>query len=417
MRVLLINHGYFGGGAERCVRELHQGLVTRGHEVEVWIANQTFGLPTGVKPICHPWERKLLPLDLIANQTDWRHRGSIRALKQATAEQFDLIHIHSISGGWMSLGALTQACQHVPSVWTLHDEWAVTNGYICDLTGKIDKAQTLEHIQGLGKLLGRSPYHDNLKNRAVGRLLDRLVPRSPLLIAPSQHILRLIRQCHRFDHSKAIQLYHGLSMLQEPARLQSRQEARQTWNIPPDQPVILMVAAHMQDFHKGMHLGLEAIRKIHADVQPHVFLLGKNASQLKKLLPSQHVTTGYAADNTQLAAAYRASDITLIPSLGESLSFVALESLACQTPVVAFEVGGPAEIIGPNQHGLTAKPYDTQQLVNHLQTLLADPTLRHTLGEAGSQWVKQHCDFTDYLNHVEDAYGKAIASFHPGQTV
>jgi len=412
MRILLINHSYFGGGAERCVRELHQGLLRQGHEVEVWIANATENLPPGVKPICHSWEKNLRPLDMAANLTDWRHRGSIEALKTITPENFDLIHIHSINGGWISLSALSQACERVPAVWTLHDEWALTNGYICDLTGKVPKAEVLRHSRGLGKMLGRSPYHDNFKNRRVGNLLDRFAPRSPLLIAPSKHVLAMIHRCPRFKSSRSTHVYHGLSMLQEQARQMTRLEARKKWGIDPAVPVVLMVAAHLHDVHKGIHLGLEAIRKISPQMAPHVFLLGKQAGALAERLPEGRVTTAYASDNAQLASAYRAADVTLIPSLGEALSFVALESLACQTPLVTFRIGGPAEIVGDHERGLTADPFDTDQMASHLEALLSNPERRTQLGMQGCHWVEENCNMSTYVDRILGCYHDEIAAFN-----
>lgn len=411
MRILLLNHSFHGGGAERCVRDLYHGLNSRGHEVHVWIANPQDNLPDNVKAICRPWESKLRPLDLFANQTDWRHRGSIEQFKQITPDQFDLIHLHHVGGGWLSLKALNNACQRVPSVWTHHDQWAVSNGFICDFNGIVPKEHVTQHAQGLNRLARRSPYHDNFKNRNVGKLIDRLAPRSPLMIAPSQYMLRMIRNCSRFDSSQSTHIYHGLSLLSEPTRHMDRLEARQIWNIDPKRPVVLMVAAHLNDFHKGIHLGLEAINKLQGDSAPHVFLLGKNTDALRQQLPTNHVTTAYAADNATLASAYRAADVTLIPSMGESLSLVALESLACETPLVTFRVTAPAEIVGDNERGLAADPFDVTQLSTHLQRLLDDESLRKTMGTQGNAWVQQQCDMALFLDRIESTYSETVASF------
>lgn len=407
MRILLLNHGYFGGGAERCVRDLHQGLLLRGHDVQVWIANAEDQLPAGVHHIRKPWEQKLLLLDMVADLTDWRHRGSIEAMAGVTRDRFDLLHIHSVSGGWMSLNALKAACDRVPSVWSHHDEWAVTNGFICDFNIRVPKSQVLRDATGVSKWLGRSAYHDNWKNRRVGRLIDQASPRKPLMIAPSHYLLNLIRQCPRFTDSRSVQIYHGVSMLSEPSRTMDQVEARRLWKLPQDRPVVLMVAAHLHDVHKGIRLGLEAIGQLPASTKPVVFLLGKNADLLRSQLVGMDVVTGYAADAVTLASAYRAADVTLVPSLSESLSFVCLESLACHRPVVAFKVGGPGEIVGDNERGLAARPYDVAELSKHLQTLLTQPALRDQLASQGSGWVASHCAMSDYLDHIEAAYREA----------
>lgn len=69
------------------------------------------------------------------------------------------------------------------------------------------------------------------------------------------------------------------------------------------------------------------------------------------------------------------SDIVLIPSLYESFSMVAVESLARGIPVVAPSIGGPAEIVNDNRIGLLFKPGDIQHLKD---------TLTHAINNYGS---------------------------------
>lgn len=430
MRILMINHGFFGGGAERCVRDLYHGLSQRGHQMHVWIANapdNTAGnLPANVTPICKPWEHRLLPLDLLADKTDWRHRGSIQKLSTITPDKFDLIHLHHVGGGWLSLKALRDACGRVPSLWTHHDQWAVSDGYICDFNGVLPKEQVVSQMQGMNKLLGRSPYHDNFKNRSVGRLIENFAPRTPLLIAPSQWMLGQIKSTPRFASSSAVQIRNGVRMLDEPNCEMTQQQARDYWKLPKDRPVVLMLAAHLHDIHKGIALGLNAINNLHAAnnanssqsansnlsaISPHILLLGKDTEALREHLPDSGVTTGYAADNAALAAAYRAANVTLIPSISDNFPFVALESLACHTPVCAFKVGGLSEMIGDNERGLLASPFDVNELSAHLKTLLTNETLNHKLANAGRQWVQDHCNMNLFLDTIEQTCIERIATF------
>jgi glycogen synthase len=51
-----------------------------------------------------------------------------------------------------------------------------------------------------------------------------------------------------------------------------------------------------------------------------------------------------------------------MPSLGENFPYVALESLACGTPVASFRVGGLVEILGVDERGVFARPFDADDL-------------------------------------------------------
>ena len=58
-------------------------------------------------------------------------------------------------------------------------------------------------------------------------------------------------------------------------------------------------------------------------------------------------------DDYLLAAVYSAADLFVHPALADNLPNGVLESLACGTPVVAFDVGGVAEAVRPMEQGIS----------------------------------------------------------------
>lgn len=59
---------------------------------------------------------------------------------------------------------------------------------------------------------------------------------------------------------------------------------------------------------------------------------------------------------------YRAATVTALPSSDEALGLVLLESLACGTPVVAGDDGGPLEIVTDDRVGRLVPPRDAERL-------------------------------------------------------
>ncbi len=116
----------------------------------------------------------------------------------------------------------------------------------------------------------------------------------------------------------------------------------------------------------------------------------------------------YARGDAELARAYRAADVTLIPSMCDNFPYVALESLACQTAIAGFRVGGVAEIIGENERGLIAERFDTGQLRANLNRLLTDDALRQRLVQAGHDWVAQECAMDAYVRRIRDVYQSCL---------
>ncbi|MCC6580765.1 MAG: glycosyltransferase family 4 protein [Phycisphaeraceae bacterium] len=410
MRILLIHHGFTGGGAERYTREMSLLLRERGHDVEVWIADPQPNLPDWVVPIRTPIERKLYTLDVLPDLTDERHRGSIRKLRQAPG-RFDVAHLNHLGGGWMSIRAAAQLCRAMPTVWMHHDEWAATNGFICGLEGKISRQETAARLGGLRARLGYSPYHDTFKSRRLGRWLDRTAPQPTLHLCPSDHMANMIRQCGRYSGATIQRIRHGTGMLVAAQEPMDQAQARQTLGLPQDRPVVLMLAANATDVHKGLDLGLEAVRQSRKQVDAHVLLLGQGAEKVRTQARDLPMVTGFASTEAELAAAYQAADLTLIPSLGECFPYVAIESLACRRPVVAFAVGGLVESVQEDRHGKLIPCFDTKAMSQGIVELLQSPQQCHLRGLAGRAWVETHCTMVGMVDQTLDAYRHAMARF------
>ena len=90
-----------------------------------------------------------------------------------------------------------------------------------------------------------------------------------------------------------------------------------------------------------------------------------------------------AVDQARLPLYYAAADATVIPSLYESFGLVAVESMACGTPVVAARVGGLATTIQDGQTGYLIPWPDPALYADRLGALLGDSALRQRLGERG----------------------------------
>jgi glycosyltransferase involved in cell wall biosynthesis len=66
--------------------------------------------------------------------------------------------------------------------------------------------------------------------------------------------------------------------------------------------------------------------------------------------------------NDIVALLYAAVDVLVTPSRQDNLSNTIVESLACGTPAVAFDIGGMPDMIEHKINGYLAKPFDTSDL-------------------------------------------------------
>jgi D-inositol-3-phosphate glycosyltransferase len=93
-------------------------------------------------------------------------------------------------------------------------------------------------------------------------------------------------------------------------------------------------------------------------------------------------------DQDELPYYYSAADISIIPSHYESFGMVALESLACGTPVVASRVGGLTYIVEDGTNGFLVPQGDPVALANRISQLLDDCQLRRQMGLYGMELAR-----------------------------
>jgi D-inositol-3-phosphate glycosyltransferase len=87
---------------------------------------------------------------------------------------------------------------------------------------------------------------------------------------------------------------------------------------------------------------------------------------------------------------YSAAETVVVPSHYESFGMVALEAMACGTPVVASQVGGLAFLVQDGVTGYSVPVGDPQALCCRLMYLLNDAELRAKMGQQAAQFARRY---------------------------
>ena len=145
----------------------------------------------------------------------------------------------------------------------------------------------------------------------------------------------------------------------------SKVDACKVLSISPDKRYILYGAMNaVKDRNKGfaeLKSCLQYYEKQFDTKDIEVLIFGSNDKAQLELNHIRTTNLGVLNDQ-QLLAAYRASDVMVTPSLSENLSNIIMESLACGTPVAAFNIGGNSDMIDHKLNGYLAKTKDTEDL-------------------------------------------------------
>jgi D-inositol-3-phosphate glycosyltransferase len=98
---------------------------------------------------------------------------------------------------------------------------------------------------------------------------------------------------------------------------------------------------------------------------------------------------GAQAQDT-LPSYYSAADMVVVPSHYESFGMVALEAMACGTPVIASKVGGLSFTVQDGITGFHVPERDPEALAEKISLLLKDHDLRSRLSVQATQWVQRY---------------------------
>jgi D-inositol-3-phosphate glycosyltransferase len=169
-----------------------------------------------------------------------------------------------------------------------------------------------------------------------------------------------------------------------------RGEARRALGIDGTEKVVLFVGRIQR--LKGLEVLVRAFARLADLEKSRLIIVGGQpgtSHETREITRLQHLASKLgiahrthfvgAVPHTDLPLYYSAADVTAMPSSYESFGLVAVESLACSTPVVATRVGGLTEIVHDGETGLLVPWRDAELFAERLGAVLQDDQLRRRL--------------------------------------
>jgi len=151
-------------------------------------------------------------------------------------------------------------------------------------------------------------------------------------------------------------------------------DARQLLNLPSDIPLVLFGAVDStSNPRKGFDLLLRALNRLEKELSANseLVVFGASSPEEGSALPLSAHYLGSFSDDVALALLYSAADVFVAPSREDNLPLTVQESLACGTPVVAFDIGGMEDMIEHQSNGYLAKPFDAEDLAHGISWCLS----------------------------------------------
>jgi D-inositol-3-phosphate glycosyltransferase len=177
---------------------------------------------------------------------------------------------------------------------------------------------------------------------------------------------------------------------------------------------VLMKALALVQEREPDLAGSICVSIIGGDPKPDAELELAELERLKKLQAelniSDLVTFLGAKDQDNLVYYYSGAAMVVMPSHYESFGMVAIEAMACGTPVVASDVGGLTFSIEDGYNGFLVPGRDPQALANKIILLLKHPILREQLSEQARTWVARY-SWVNIAEELREIFEQTLAEY------
>ena len=380
LRVLTVNHADVGaGGAAVAGYRLHRSLVDAGHDARLLVGHRSSRDET-VEQL-RAWRTVRRPLRAVLHRAGLNELDGIGAYGLHRRPAFlaaEVVHYHAVHGDWFSYPALRRLTGLRPSVLTLHDMWPLTGH--CSFSFGCERWAT-----GCGSCphLDAFPAVPRDATALEWRVKQAVWAGSRLhVVSPSRWLADVARRS-MLGRFPVTVIPHGIDT--DTFRPVGREAARVALGLPREGPVMLFGAAFAGDRRKGPDLFIEALRLLPGDLAARstVALMGRWGRTLEDQVRAAGCATvdfDYVDSDRLKASLYSAADVFVFPSRADNSPLTVLESLACGTPVVAFDTGGVGELVHDGVNGRLVPPEDPAALARAVAAVVEDPALRDRLG-------------------------------------
>ncbi|MGY4027443.1 glycosyltransferase [Aeromonas rivuli] len=357
MRILHVCYSDLDGGAARAAFRLHQAQRSQGLDSHMLVINKCSDDPfvhtvSGLKQLRIKLASALSRLLLRCQKTSNSVYHSLNLFPSGLLREVDrlapdVVNLHWLGGEMLSVGEIGRIRQ--PVVWTLHDMWAFSGAEHYDDDKLSERYRTgysreSRHEQHGGMDLDRWTFLR--KQRAwAGKSFQ--------IVTPSHWLADCVRQSTLFAGLPVSVISNCID--HTVYRPLPRELAREALGLPQDKQLLLFGAmSSTSDPRKGYHLLIPALQQLSAEgkaKQIELVVFGASRGDAEQVTGIKTHYMGRLHDDISLCLLYNAADLFVAPSLQDNLPNTLVESLACGTPCVAFDIGGMRDLIFGEHEG------------------------------------------------------------------
>lgn len=318
--------------------------------------------------------------------------ATIKLVKELELVDPDIIILHNLHGYYLHLPTLFDYIRRFnkPVYWVLHDCWPFTGHCTHFIVNKCCKWQTECATCDQQNKYPYSWFFD--RSRELFRRKKEMLTgiQNLTLIAPSQWLANHVQKSFLKEYPVHV-INNGIDLsVFNP----TESDFRARYQI--ENKIMLLGVASCWSNYKGLDVFVELAHRLDSD-RYQIVLVGTD-EDIQRKLPSNIVSIRRTENQPQLAQIYSAADIFINPTREDNYPTVNMEALACGTPVITFDTGGAAEILG-NGDGVVIKNNSIQSLIETIQSVYSTDYDSKAIAEAASRFSEKLC-FEKYFELI-----------------
>lgn len=406
MRVVHVTGGNTNAGAVRGAYWLHLKLIDMGIDSNFIVLQNTAKLPNVIEVIKtkRAYVRKLIILyidQLVLRIYPKRKKEifstSIVGFSLKDIDEYnnaDIIHLHW-SNHILSIESISKIKK--PIVWTFRDMWPFTGG--CHYNWDCHRYK--KNCGKCPKLGSRNKYDLSYwiyryKRKKI-KDMSNVFP-----VAISKWMKEKILNGSIFNKRQVRCIHNCIdeTIFFPVDKISAKKELK----LPIDKKIVLYGAIrYTQNVNKGLKEYIKALNEIKDKNIMFVFF-GDNRTDFFQEIEHDCFSFDYLKDDIILRKLYSAADVFVAPSIYEAFGKTLIESMACGTPVVAFNATGPKDIITHKMDGYLADPYSSTDLANGIEFILKNKDVsfsQNALYKVKNEFTSKIIA-TKYINTYQD---------------
>lgn len=411
--VLHVSNSDLLGGAARSAYKIHGGVRQLGMGSRMLVKTMIGNDPDVA--LLNRGKRSYRLLDALGRRVvdraglQYFFYPSSRALpSHPWFQQAQVVQLHSLHGGFFSFRAIAPISNLRPVVWRLSDMWPFTGH--CTYSHDCDR---------WASGCGRCPLPEEYPalNRDTTALLwkakKRTYDRSRLvLVATNSWMEGLLTRSPLLSRFPRVRIPNGVDV--KIFRPVDKTAAREVLGIAPHAPVVLFLA-HVA--RPGTRKGGQFVGQVMAEVVSRgigdavLLVVGEGAASWPEGRGHETLRVEFSHSDHFLAAVYSAADVILHPALVENFPNTILESMACGTPAVAFQVGGVPDLVRQGETGFLASLGEAGEMASAVCAVLRDKQLRAGLSARCRRVVQE--GYT--VRHQAEGFARLYARLVSGE--